>query len=128
MLLVLDGSRVDDIASFYDEVNRRFMADEDWRLGPSLDALDDILYGGYGAAAGAANLRIVWLESERSRAALGVEATLAWLDSKLAEPETFDVVAISAQRAALLDGSGPTYFELVLDVFAGHPEVDLELA
>jgi RNAse (barnase) inhibitor barstar len=51
-ILVLDGSAIHDIAGFYAEINRVFMACEDWQLAPSLDALDDLLYGGYGALAG----------------------------------------------------------------------------
>lgn len=52
LVLVLRGSTVSDIASFYGEVNRVFMADEEWQLGHSLDALDDMLYGpaSYGSA------------------------------------------------------------------------------
>ena len=49
LTLRLDGRLIHDIASFYDEINRVFMAGEDWQLGPSLDALDDMLRGGYGA-------------------------------------------------------------------------------
>ena len=41
----LDGRRVHDIASFYDEINRVFMTGVDWQLGPSLDALDDMRDG-----------------------------------------------------------------------------------
>lgn len=38
-ILVLDGSAIHDIAGFYAEINRVFMASEDWQLAPSLDAL-----------------------------------------------------------------------------------------
>lgn len=52
LVLVLQGSAVSDIPSFYAEINRVFMAGEDWQLGHSLDALVDMLYGGYGVLAG----------------------------------------------------------------------------
>jgi hypothetical protein len=58
LTLRLDGRRITGIPSFYDEVNRVFMADESWTLGPSLDALDDLLYGGYGALHGADRVRV----------------------------------------------------------------------
>ena len=45
MTLTIAGHAIRDIASFYDEINRVFMACEDWSLGPSLDALDDLFYG-----------------------------------------------------------------------------------
>ncbi|WP_405374494.1 MULTISPECIES: ribonuclease inhibitor [unclassified Microbacterium] len=124
---VIEGSRVDGIAGFYDELNRLFMSDEDWRLGESLDALDDLLYGGIGALDGDADVRVEWADHELSRAALGPSATDAWLSAKLARPDLYRSPTIEAQLTALRQGRGPTYFELVLDVFAGHPQVQLSL-
>lgn len=54
----LHGTAITDIASFYDELNQVFMQGEDWQLGESLDALDDLLYGGIGEAVGHDRIRI----------------------------------------------------------------------
>ncbi|MET4618185.1 RNAse (barnase) inhibitor barstar [Stenotrophomonas sp. 2619] len=124
-ILVVDGSAVHDIASFYAEINRVFMAAEDWQLGPSLDALDDLLYGGYGALAGHAAVSVHWADIAHSRAALGVAATRAWLQAKRARPGTFNPGAIDAQLDALARGHGQTYFDIVMDIFAAHPNVRL---
>jgi len=75
LVLVLQGSAVSDIPSFYAEINRVFMAGEDWKLGHSLDALDDMLYGGYGVLAGHEGATLIWRDIEHSRNALGVDAT-----------------------------------------------------
>ena len=126
--LVIEGARIDGIRSFYAEINRVFMADEDWDLGPSLDALDDLLYGGYGAAAGDGPVTIVWTDAEHARAALGTEATRAFYRDKLAHPETFDTERIARQLAELDAGTGPSYFDIVLEIFASHPRLRLVLA
>ncbi|SDQ19558.1 ribonuclease inhibitor [Microbacterium sp. cf332] len=126
--LRIEGSRVGDIPSLYVELNRVLMPDEDWTLGESLDALDDLLYGGFGVLATSPSARIVWVDAEQSRRALGRTATRAWYAGKLARP---DVYASAPARAALADldrGAGRTYFDLVLEVFAGHSEVELVLA
>lgn len=120
--LTVDGAAIHDIASFYAEINRVFMADEDWRLGPSLDALDDMLYGGYGALRGGAPALVVWRHMDRARAALGVAATRAYYLDKLARPQSFKPAPVRAALARLERG-GPTYFDLVLQVFAGHPNI-----
>lgn len=125
-ILTLDGSRIDDLASFYDQVNRVFMTGVDWQLGHSLDALDDMLYGGYGALDGDAPVTLVWTDFERSRRALGAEATRAWLQDKLDTPGRYDKARIRRDLDALEDGSGPTFFELVLDIIAAHPNITLE--
>jgi RNAse (barnase) inhibitor barstar len=125
--IVIDGANVQDIASFYDEINRVFMAGVDWRLGTSLDALDDMLYGGYGILHGKAPATVVWHDMHGSRAALGVEATRAYHLAKLDHPQLYKTGPV---RAALerLDQGGPTYFDLVMQVFAGHPNITLRAA
>jgi RNAse (barnase) inhibitor barstar len=121
----LDGARIHDIPSFYDEINRVFMAGVDWTLGPSLDALDDLLYGGYGALDGDAPAVLVWTHAGASRDALGVHATRQYLREKLAQPERFN--RAHAQRAldALEAGTGQTYFDRVLEIIAAHPNITL---
>jgi len=52
IVLQIEGAAINDIPSLYAEINRVFMAGENWQLGPSLDALDDLLHGGYGVLAG----------------------------------------------------------------------------
>lgn len=123
--LVLEGGAIDDIASFYDEVNRVFMPGEDWQLGPSLDALDDLLYGAYGALAGHTHVQLHWKDIAHSRQALGVDATRAWLQAKLDHPGIFNAAHLRAQMQALESGEGPSYFDIVMDILAAHPNVTL---
>jgi len=125
--LVIDGARVHGIRSFFDEINRVFMADESWDLGASLDALDDMLYGGYGAASGDGPVTIVWTDAAHSRAALGTEATRAYYREKLAHPQTFDTARFTRQLAEFEAGTGPSYFDTVLAIFASHPRLRLVL-
>lgn len=124
----LEGERISDIASFYDEMNRVFMAGESWVLGESLDALDDLLYGGYGALHGAGPARVVWANSDSARRALGREATIAYYAAKLDRPDVFDVDRARSAITELEAGGGRTYADLVLEVFAGHPEIEFVLA
>lgn len=123
--LIIDGRNIRDIPSFYDEVNRVFMAGEDWRLGHSLDAFDDMLYGGYGAIAGTEPVRLCWRGFEESRFTLGLPATRDFLQQKLARPHLFDTVRVTRQLDALEQGTGQTYFEILLEIIAGHPNIEL---
>ncbi|RKW69514.1 ribonuclease inhibitor [Galactobacter caseinivorans] len=124
---MIQGAQVAGIADFYAELNRLLMQDEDWEVGPSLDALNDLLYGGIGALVNVERPRFVWRDHAASRAALGVPATEEWLLSKLTSPAGFDQQGIRVQLAALRAGEGPSYFDLILEVFAEHPEVELVL-
>ncbi|RKT36633.1 hypothetical protein DEU34_1151 [Microbacterium sp. AG1240] len=122
------GAVVRSIPSFYDELNRLFMTGEDWELGPSLDALDDLLYSGYGALQGDDAVRVVWSDHAVSREALGREATAAYYREKLRHPETFSSTHFSKLLAQLETDTGQTYFDIVLEIFAQHPRIDLVLA
>lgn len=125
LTLVIDADRFDDIPGFYGEVNRVFMAGEDWQLGESLDALSDLLHGGYGAAKGVPEYTVRWLNMEKSQQDLGLEATRQWLSAKLDQPERFNTPHIRAQLGALEAGAGQTYFEIVMEIFADHPGIEL---
>jgi len=126
LVLVLAGSAINDIPSFYSEINRVFMAGEDWQLGHSLDALDDMLYGGYGVLAGHESATVIWQDIEQTRSALGEETTRTWLKAKLDSEGTFNVCTIAAQLEALDTGEGQTYFQIVMEIFAAHPRIQLE--
>ncbi|PKP92980.1 MAG: ribonuclease inhibitor [Alphaproteobacteria bacterium HGW-Alphaproteobacteria-16] len=127
-VIVIDGDAITGIASFYDEVNRAFMAGEDWTLGPSLDALNDLLYGGYGAIDGTEPVILVWKNSEQSRSALGRDATRDHYRAKLARPGAYDRARIERDIAALEDGTGPTYFEIIREIIADHSNIELREA
>lgn len=127
--LELAGRAIVDIPSFYAEINRVFMADETWALAESLDALNDLLYGGYGAIDGRAPVELVWRDMEASRAALGIETTRAWLLEKLQSPTTFNATfntdVIRNQLDALERGDGQTYFDIILEIIGDHRNIML---
>ena len=124
-IFVIDGQMFSDIPGFYAELNRIFMADEEWQLGQSLDALDDLLYAGYGALQGVRPVSIMWRAMDKSAADLGIAATHAWLTEKLRHPTRFNHEMIHSQIDALERGDGKTYFDLVIEVFQDHPEIRL---
>lgn len=125
---VVEGSRVTDIPSFYAELTRVLMPHEEWTLGSSLDALDDLLYGGIGNLVGVAHPVIVLRDHARIREALGMAATRDYYLAKTARPDLFDAARFRTAIDELDAGRGVTYFDLVLGVFEDHPNVGLILA
>lgn len=126
--LIIEGANMTGIGSFYDEINRVFMHDESWTLGPSLDALNDMLYGDYGTLAGAQTAVIEWRDIAATRSALGIEATLSFLEERrLSRPE-FNGRPIVDQIAALRAGRGITYFDVVMEIFAEHDNLTIAAA
>ena len=118
-ILTIEGSRIHDIASFYDEINRLFMSNQDWTVG-NLDGLNDILYGHDGVS-------VVWKDAAVSRAALGLETTRAFYARKLEQPSVYDAERARRSLDELMARGGPTYFDIVLEIFSEHPGIRLQL-
>ncbi|WP_191966605.1 barstar family protein [Microbacterium testaceum] len=123
----IDGTTVHGIPSLYAELNRVFMPSEEWTLGESLDALDDLLYGGFGVLDGAEPVRVVWKRTDIAREALGIDAAREYYRAKLARPQVYSAAAAQRALDALESGVGETYFELVVRVFRDHPNIELVL-
>lgn len=123
----IDGSRIHDIPSFYAELSRVLMPDSNWQLGQNLDALDDLLSGGVGALSDGSPVRIVWTDHDASRQALGTTTTENYYQHKADHGTPQAKAAAERALSQLRAGRGRTYYDLVQEVFADHPEIDLEL-
>jgi RNAse (barnase) inhibitor barstar len=123
--VTITGKNIRGIPSFYAEINRVFMGGETWTLGVSLDALDDMLYGNYGAIDGKKPVTLFWTDFDQSRSSLGEAATRLFLQAKLQQPEVFDTKRISRQLEALDRGEGQTYIDTVLAIIADHDNITL---
>lgn len=119
------GRNISDIPTFYEEINRVLMANEDWRLAESFDALNDLLYGGYGEINGQEPVRIIWHDIAASRSALGVDATRTFLAEKLERRDIFNAETIERQLEALDHGKGQTYFDIIIEIIGDHHNIEL---
>jgi len=123
--IIIDGSRIKDIPSFYDEINRVFMVEVDWKLGPSLDAFNDMLYGGYGEINENEPIRLIWENYQKNKEDLGLELTKNYYEDKLNYPSTFNVEFVKEKLYELANGTGKTYFEIILEIIADHKNIEL---
>jgi hypothetical protein len=119
---VIDGCNINDIASFYEEINAVYMCNESWKIG-SLDGLDDLLYGGFGTFKDATSHCIVWKDIAHSRASLGIETTLAYYQGKLGAQSPFNQTHFQKKLEELKAGRGETYFDIVADIIQSHRKV-----
>jgi RNAse (barnase) inhibitor barstar len=119
----VEGNAIQDIASFYEEINRVFMVGENWLIGQSLDAFNDLLVGGYGALQGADSVDLVWHHMDYSRKALGYQTTREYYLEKLRPGSPYNKKLFGEKLAALESGRGETYFDTVLAVLAEHPNI-----
>lgn len=124
---IINGSSITDIPTFYEEINRVFMTDEDWKIGHSLDALNDLMYGGFGAMKNTRAVTLLWLDADKSREALGPELTRAYYEEKLKPGSPYNKKLFKQKLLELENGKGETYFEIILSVISGHKNIQLIL-
>jgi RNAse (barnase) inhibitor barstar len=114
-VLVVDGTRFDDLDGFAREFSR-LLSGYTWR--GNLDALNDVLRGGYGTPDGGWILR--WVASETSRVALGHAETARRLERLLPSVDPSNRVTFEARLDAARRSEGPTLFDEIVAVLREH--------
>lgn len=124
----INGDQINDIGDFYAEINRLFMKDEDWEIGQSLDALDDLFYGGFGAHKSMEKFNLIWTDIQKSKSVLGLETTIAFYQDKLSKPNKYNSDFAKSKLLALEQGMGQTYFEIIMEIIESHPSINFIVA
>ncbi|GEL99002.1 barnase inhibitor [Cellulomonas terrae] len=114
-VLVMDGSRFDDYAGFAREFTQ-FLDNYAWH--GDLNALNDIMWGGFGTPQGSWTLR--WTHSERSRAALGYEETARRLHELLPRVHSTGRAHWQERLDQARRHEGPTLFDEVVEIIRDH--------
>jgi RNAse (barnase) inhibitor barstar len=112
----LDGNRISTMEDFFAEVDRVLMPNVDW--GRNLDALNDILRGGFGTPK--LGFTILWKEHALSRARLGYPETVRQLERRLGECHPSNRLAIAKQLEQARLGVGPTVFDWLVEIVRDH--------
>ncbi len=116
-LIVLDGSQVRDLPSFAALFSQVVLQGKyDWQ--GNLDALNDILRGGFGTPESGFVLR--WINATSSRASLGHAATIEWLKRQITTCHPSNVVHLEERLAAASNGVGPTLFDAIVEIINDH--------
>jgi RNAse (barnase) inhibitor barstar len=132
-VIEIDGRAFDDLPGFYDEVSLKLLSPgQVW--GRNLDALNDLLRGGFGTPEGGFVLR--WRHSERSRECLGQSAMVRHLEAVLARCHPSSVPALQERLEVARRGEGASLFDELVSIFRRHGPggresedgVELELA
>ncbi|MCA6068073.1 ribonuclease inhibitor [Chryseobacterium sp. RG1] len=117
-ITVIDGSHFSDLKGFYEEFSQLFMKDEDWKVG-TLDGFDDILYG--------VETDITWKNSQKSKEDLGFDVTKEFYENKIKQGKPFNVKLIQQKLDELIEGNGPTLFEILIEIIESHKNITLIL-
>jgi RNAse (barnase) inhibitor barstar len=114
-VLVIDGAAFDDFAGFTREFSK-LLCHHTWR--GNLDAFNDILRGGFGTPETGWVLK--WVNSDSSRATLGYEATIKWLEDVLFTCHPSNRSHIQDRLLAARRSEGRTLFGMIVEIIRYH--------
>lgn len=125
--ITINADHFSDLASFYEEMNKLFMKDIDWKLGHSLDAFNDILYGGFGVFNPGEPVLVRWLNASKSRADLGNDETRKNYQMKIEQGYPYNLKLFQEKLSELEIGQGQTLFDIIIEIFTDHKNIELKL-
>ena len=99
----------------------------DWKLGESLDALNDILYGGFGVYKPGEAVLVVWRNFSKSKRELGFEETKKNYEMKIKKGRPYNVELFQEKLIDLKNGVGQTLFDIIIEIFQEHKNIELQL-
>lgn len=123
--IIINGFEISDKKSLYQELNNKLMQGEDWKLGESLDALNDVFYGGFGEIKGKESVVLVWQNFENNKSIFGKEFTVKFYQEKLKSPQNFNQKIIQEKIKDLENDKGLTYFDMILEIISTHSNIQL---
>lgn len=124
---IIDGNTFSDLSGFYDEVERKLTHGMGWRMGRNLDALNDVLRGGFGFHDYGEELTLTWLNSGKSTRDLGQDETLKYIEAKLTTCHPSNIASVTQDLEDAKAGKGDSLFGLIVGIIRGHDHITLTL-
>lgn len=65
--IIIEGNDFSNLDEFYDEIDKKFTKDLDFKTGHNLDAFNDIMHGGFGVYEYDEPVKVIWKNFEKSK-------------------------------------------------------------
>lgn len=125
--IIINADNFSDLAGFYEEMNKLFMKDVDWKMGHSLDALNDILYGGFGVYNPGEQVVVLWNHFSKSKRDLGHDETVRHYQMKIKKGYPYNVKLFEEKLAEIQNGDVETLCDIIIEIFRDHKNITLRL-
>jgi len=125
--IIIDGIRYNDIDGFYDEIDKVLTKGLTWRTGHNLDALNDLLRGGFGVHEYGEAIVIIWKNAKKSRVDFGYDATIKHYERVLTRCHPTNANSVSSLLEDAKQKKGATLFEILIQLIQSHDNIELKL-
>src|ERR1700704_5060898 len=123
--IIINGANLSSLDSFYDEVEKNFTQGLDWKIGRNLDAFNDVLRGGFGVYDSEDQIKLIWVNTIKSKLDLWFGETVKYLEKKLktCHPANRESVKVDLELAR--QQRGATLFEIIVEMIKEHDNIEL---
>ena len=125
--IIINGANFSSLDSFYDEVEKNFTQGLDWKIGRNLDAFNDVLRGGFGVYDSEDQIKLIWVNTIKSKLDLWFGETVKYLEKKLktCHPANRESVKVDLELAR--QQRGATLFEIIVEMIKEHDNIELSI-
>ncbi len=130
-IIIIDGNKFSNLQEFFDEMDRLLTKDLTWQAGRNLDALNDLLRGGFGVHEYGEPLAIHWISADKSKLNLGYDATVKYYKNMLACCHPTNRASVYHKLKMAKQHKGKTLMDMIAEIIvntddSGH-DCTLEL-
>lgn len=121
----IDGNKFSNLNEFYDEIELKLTNGLGWKIGRNLDALNDVLDGGFGVHEINENIELIWLNSGKSKLDLGWNETILYLKKKLEKCHPTNKPSVKSDLKDAESRKGQTLYEIITELINDKPNTKL---
>lgn len=122
----IDGNNFSNLSEFYDEIERKLTKNLDFKIGRNLDALNDVLRGGFGTYEYEEPFTLVWKNIEKSKNDFGYKATIEYYNENLKKCNPSNIQYLKEMIKDVDIKKGETLFEEIIGIIQGHSHITLK--
>jgi len=109
---IIDGAKFKNFEEFTICFSKTVLVNHKWR--GSLDAFNDILYGGFGTPE--SGFKIRWVNASKSKLNLGKTETIIWYTETLKTCHPTNQQRLREKLKEMEKGNGETLFDWIIDI------------
>lgn len=122
--ITINGNAFSEIEGFYREAYQLLTRGLDWVPAHNLDALNDILYGGFGAFGGSERIILEWTNFGKSLVDLGQGPSIRYYEKRAAELSGKRAEYFRGLARELKAGRGETLIQSIVGIIREKPRIE----
>lgn len=113
---MIDGNSFNNLEGFFDEIDKKFTKDLDWKTGHNLDAFNDLLRGGFGIHEYGEPISVKWVNFEKSAIDFGYPATQEYFAKMLTTCHPLNRPRVQEKLEKAKLRTGKTLMDIIVEI------------